>query len=133
MIALYVDGMVIAGSDIDLINKVKKELSSRYKMKDLMEVSHLLGCKFRRHRFTGRLTMRQRQYIKDNIARFFALEALLSISTPANPQIILTKDMCPSTPEEIAFMKKIKYREAVGSLLWLALGTRPDICDHSGR
>ena len=125
---MYVDDLVIAGTDIDIINKVKRELSARYKMKDLQVVSHLLGCEIRRNRLTGRLTMRQRQYIKDIIARFFADEVLLSISTPADPSIILTKEMCPSSPADIAFMKKIKYREAVGSLLWLALGTRPDIC-----
>jgi len=128
MIALYVDDLVIAGTDLEIISKVKKELSARYKMKDLGEVNHLLGCEISRNRFTGRITMRQRQYIKDIIARFFADEVLLSISTPADPSVILTKEMCPSSPADIAFMKKVKYREAVGSLLWLALGTRPDIC-----
>ena len=72
--------------------------------------------------------MSQRKYIRDILLKFFPEINLSSISTPADPHIILTKEMCPSTPEDIAFMKKIKYREAVGSLLWLALGTRPDIC-----
>ena len=30
--------------------------------------------------------------------------------------------------EEIEEMKKILYREAVGTLLWVSLGTRPDVC-----
>jgi len=128
IIALYDDDLVIAGSDIELITKVKRELSARYKMKDLQEVSHLLGCEINHNRFTGRITMSQRKYIRDILLKFFPDINLPSISTPADPQLILTKEMCPSTPEEIAKMKKIRYREAVGSLLWLALGTRPDIC-----
>jgi hypothetical protein len=36
--------------------------------------------------------------------------------------------MSPKTPEERGEMIGVPYREAVGTLLWLSLGTRPDIC-----
>ena len=35
--------------------------------------------------------------------------------------------MCPTTEGEKLYMASIPYREAVGSLLWLGDGTRPDI------
>ena len=35
--------------------------------------------------------------------------------------------MSPTTEAEKAEMPEIPYREAVGTLLWLSLGTRPDI------
>ena len=49
------------------------------------------------------------------------------MSTPADPEVILTKDMCAITAEDIMVMMNIPYREAVGCLIWLSMGTRPDI------
>ena len=41
--------------------------------------------------------------------------------------IHLSKKMCPSTSEEIQWMKKIPYASAIGSLMYAILCTRPDI------
>ena len=39
----------------------------------------------------------------------------------------LTSAQSPSTTEEIARMHNIPYHEAIGSLMYASLGTRPDI------
>ena len=39
----------------------------------------------------------------------------------------LTSAQSPSTMQEIAHMRNIPYQEAVGSLMYASLGTRPDI------
>ncbi|KAF4621852.1 hypothetical protein D9613_012077 [Agrocybe pediades] len=39
----------------------------------------------------------------------------------------LSSDQSPSTTEEIAKMRNVPYHEAVGSLMYASLGTRPDI------
>ena len=41
----------------------------------------------------------------------------------------LTKDSSLLTTEELAFMKTIPYREAVGSFMYLMVGTRPDLAN----
>ena len=41
--------------------------------------------------------------------------------------IHFTKDQCPKTPEDVADMGKILYREAIGSLIYCAVATCPDI------
>jgi hypothetical protein len=43
---------------------------------------------------------------------------------PATP---LSKSQSPTKLEDIAKMKNVPYREAVGSLMYAAMGTRPDI------
>lgn len=47
--------------------------------------------------------------------------------TPEDPNQRLTKTKSPSSEEEKLELSKIPYREAVGSLIHIAQGTRPDI------
>ena len=96
-------------------------------MKDLGEVDQVLGCEIRRCMYTGNITMAQRKYIRKIILRFLGSSNIVHVTTPADPSVHLSKDMCPITAVEIAAMLKIPYREAVGCLLWLSMGTRPDI------
>ena len=44
-----------------------------------------------------------------------------------DPNISFSKDQCPTTADEIACMRRIPYREAIGSLMYASVGTRPDI------
>ena len=77
--------------------------------------------------YTGNITMTQRKYILIINLRFLGSCNIIHVTTPADPSVHLTKDMCPITAAEIAAMLKIPYHEAVGCLLWLSMGTRPDI------
>ena len=49
------------------------------------------------------------------------------LSTPLVPSTQLSTANCPTTQEEKDKMATRPYRELVGALAWLALGTRPDI------
>jgi len=44
-----------------------------------------------------------------------------------DPNISFSKNQTPSKQEEIARMRRVPYREAIGSLMYAAVSTRPDI------
>ena len=50
-----------------------------------------------------------------------------AVDTPMCSNVRLTKGMSPTSSQGVLDMEKIPYREAVGSLLWIANGTRPDV------
>ena len=48
LISLYVDDILIAGSNCIEIEKIKQEFTTRYEMKDLGELEYYLGMKVTR-------------------------------------------------------------------------------------
>ena len=127
LLALYVDDLVIAGSSQEAITMVKRQLNGNYKMKDLGVINHILGCEAKHDESTGTTYLTQYQFTKSAIEKFLPANTN-PCENPCNPNIVLSKTMSPESPEEKGEMNNIPYREAVGTLLWLSLGTRPDIC-----
>lgn len=126
IIPVYVDDMTIAAkSKADCI-RVRDELAKHFKLRDLGPTSFLLGVQIQRDRPKRTLTLSQSQYVVDLLDRF-GFSDVAPVSTPMDPGLRLTKDMCPKTPSEAAAMRDKPYAQLVGALLYLAIATRPDI------
>ena len=49
------------------------------------------------------------------------------VSTPLSAHFKLSLELCPSSNEELEYMSKVPYANAVGCLMYLMVCTRPDI------
>jgi len=129
IIALYVDDLIIAGSPSD-VSDVKSFLNSRYIMKDLGRVNHILGCEVIIDTSSHTLFLTQRRYILSTVKKFLNATELHKTGLNASPMessIPLTAEPSIDTPDGNNISNNIPYREAIGSLLWLVAGTRADI------
>ena len=63
----------------------------------------------------------------DSILMRFKLADATTVATPLTPGTHLSADDCPISKDEIEEMSNRPYRELVGALAWLTLGTRSDI------
>ena len=123
---IHVDDAIIFGNDIEDVNALKAALKAEYKVSDLGEIKHCLGWEIQRDRSKRILTINQRQYIKD-ILKQHGMENCNVVSTPACPNISFSKGMCPQTEAQRNEMQNKPYLQVLGSLLYLATCTGPDI------
>ena len=117
-IAVFVDDMTITGPDLDEIKKIKHDIAREYEFKDLGELRHILGLKWTRNKETKESWLCQDDYINTILERF-GMENSQPVTTPA---------VALRNPEDSKlFANPQVYMEAVGSLIYLATCTRPDI------
>ncbi|RVW47730.1 Retrovirus-related Pol polyprotein from transposon TNT 1-94 [Vitis vinifera] len=114
ILLLYVDDMLIAGSDIEKINNLKKQLSKQFAMKDLGAAKQILGMRIIRDKANGTLKLSQSEYVKKVLSRFNMNEAK-PVSTPLGSHFKLSKEQSPKTEEERDHMSKVPYASAIGS------------------
>jgi hypothetical protein len=57
----------------------------------------------------------------------YGFESIKPVTMPMDPSMHFSTSQSPKTTQEFAEMKDKPYREAVGSLMYASLGTRPDI------
>ncbi|RVW95191.1 Retrovirus-related Pol polyprotein from transposon TNT 1-94 [Vitis vinifera] len=131
ILLLYVDDMLIVGSDIEKINNLKKQLSKQFAMKDLGAAKQILGMRIIRDKANGTLKLSQSEYVKKVLSRFNMNEAK-PVSTPLGSHFKLSKEQSPKTEEERDHMSKVPYASAIGSLMYAMVCTRPDIAHAVG-
>jgi hypothetical protein len=116
------------------IAEVKEELKRHFKLRDLGPTEHLLGVKIERDRANCTMHLSQHQYTLDVLKRYNSgsESSWRPVSTPMEPGLHLTHDQSPESQEDKDEMAKIPYAHAVGSLMYLAISTRPDIAYSVG-
>ena len=128
---LYVDDILLIGNDIGLLSDIKKWLVEKFQMKDLGQASYVLGIQIIRDRKNILLALSQASYIDKVLARF-SMQNSKKGQLSTRHGIILSKEQCPTTPQEEEDMRRVPYASAVGSLMYAMLCTRPDLlCDRN--
>jgi len=85
LICLYVDDMLILGTNLLIVNETKKLLSSLLEMKDMGEADVILGIKIRKTN-TG-LSLCQSNYIEKMLKKFNCFD-VTPMRTPYDPGIL---------------------------------------------
>ena len=120
ILIVWVDDIIIAATDSDLLAEVKQSLSKRFKMKDLGELKWFLGTEFRRNK--NGIQMNQTRYIQKILSKF-----KMSDCKPKPTPCILGFETTTNEDSEELTDPKL-YRGIVGSLIYVMTGTRPDLC-----
>ena len=128
LLVLYVDDIVIAGSDLEEVKMVKADFKRRFEMKDLGELHHYLGMTIVRN---GResIKIHQAEYAQSLVRkyrRYLKSAKRHRATVPMTRDMKLTKDE-DMTPKQRQYVESFPYQELLGSLLYLAVNTRPDI------
>ncbi|RVW92102.1 Retrovirus-related Pol polyprotein from transposon TNT 1-94 [Vitis vinifera] len=123
---LYIDDILLASSDVNLLNDTKRILSANFDMKDLGEASFVLGIEIYRDRSRNLLGLSQRAYINHLLKRF-NMQTCKAGDVPVVKGDKLSNEQCPKNDLEKDAMKTIPYASAIGSLMYAQVCTRPDI------
>ena len=121
ILAVYVDDLILITESTERMNELKMALNERYKMKDMGELSHILGISVVQDKGKNRVLLHQKQYL-ETILQKYGMENANPVATPADPNVKLRKSDGVSNP-----VNPSTYQSMVGSLLYAAMATRPDI------
>ena len=120
ILSIWVDDILIIALP-NRLETIKQILKTEYKMTDLGPISFILGISIIRNRKTRQIKLHQPRHIKAALERFNMENANIS-HTPTEPSKQLQKATDSNIPNP-----NTPYRQAIGSLMYIALSTRPDI------
>ncbi|RVW13644.1 Retrovirus-related Pol polyprotein from transposon TNT 1-94 [Vitis vinifera] len=126
ILVLYVDDILLASSDVELLHETKRFLSSKFDMKDLGDASFVLGIQIYRDRPRGILGLSQKAYINKVLSRF-GMSNCAPGDTPVAKGDKFSLHQCPKNELEKKDMERFLYASAIGSLMYAQVCTRSNI------
>jgi hypothetical protein len=122
VIIVYVDDILLFGKDKQLVTSVKQQLCDTYEMRDLGDLDTYLGMEIHRDRAKGVLTLCQTTYTRKMLDAYGFGDGALH-KTPMDSKAVYTVNADEQADEDVVK----EYQAMIGSLLYLAVYTRPDI------
>ena len=95
-LVLYVDGILLIGSDRGTLSTVKVWLAKTFNMKDLGEANYIIWIKLHRDRKNRMIDLSQAVYI-DNVLVRFAMQNSKKGITAFRHKVCISKDHCLKT------------------------------------
>ncbi|GKE16213.1 zinc finger, CCHC-type containing protein [Tanacetum coccineum] len=123
IICLYVDDMLIFGTDQVLVTLTKEFLSSKFSMKDMGEADGILDIRIK-HECNG-IAISQSHYIEKVLKKFNYFECTLMI-TPMDK----IKKLMPNNGQAVY---QLEYSIVIGCLIYAMACTRPAIAFVVGK
>ena len=122
VVGVHVDDMILVSAEKDSL-WLQEKLSDFFPVKHLGELTWYMGCSFVRDMQEGSLSISQKNFATAVVERF---GVTTEFDTPSSTSV----ELLPRSEDEARTTEP--YREAVGSLMWLANTTRPDLSQAVG-
>ncbi|CAI7871581.1 unnamed protein product [Closterium sp. NIES-54] len=125
---VYVDDILIFSPSSDLVKEVMLKLQYKFKCKALGDVSFYLGLHIERDVEKRCMLVHQRKYLEALAANFGQSEGHVATPFPSGFK-------CVKGPEEesVGEEKRRRFHSLVGSLMYAAVNTRPDVAFATGQ
>lgn len=121
IVAVYVDDFLIFYLHRDELLEIMKFMDESFKIKDLGSAKKCIGINI--NQLKDAIEIDQCQYVEEILKRF-NMDKCKPVRTPSDLNNKLTLKWWNESND---LTGKVPYQEAVGSLMYLALATRPDI------
>ena len=118
------DGLILSSSRataLRLIDLLARDVEVASKQAD-----HFVGLNIDRDRQNKRLFLSFPSFIDKLLAKF-GMADCHPVGVPADPQSHLSRQMSPTTADDVAYMLKVPFRPLTGSLIYAASAVRLDI------
>ena len=116
------DDLIVTGSDNCQVEYVKKRMEELFALTDEGRLEYYLGVELE-YKTATTLVLHQRAFVKKLLARF-SMEDCNPKSTPLDVNLDLSLKDCPDVVDPVL---QHRYRELIGSLMYLYQWTRPDL------
>ncbi|CAI7796305.1 unnamed protein product [Closterium sp. NIES-53] len=125
---VYVDDILIFSPSSDLVKEVMLKLQDKFKCKALGDVSFYLGLHIERDVEKRCMRVHQRKYLEALAANFGQTEGHVATPFPSGFK-------CVKGPEEesVGEEERRRFHSLVGSLMYAAVNTRPDVAFATGQ